>query len=491
MVELPEGPVPAARLLFVSIAGLEPSAWRRAGRDADARRARRRGGRRRPRRRDRAGERVPGPRDARDRPLAARARHAGRSPLGRHGVRSERYWHASQLHGASLWQLAAREPRADRRARLAGHGRRRGRHAAAGPRRRRAAASATPTSSPSRRRPALAAAVATPAGGEAAAPGRPRARSAARDLACKTAEASGTARAAAPPPHADRAGAPRSDGPGSAAARGRVRRRRRRARATARVLRRRGPPRRTAAVAVVGDRGFEPIHSVVLPNAALAEAAARRPRAGGRRAALARARALERRLRIRVRARRGHAPSRRARCSTGLARRSGAFRVVPAAEMSARGADPDAWFGLDAAAGLRFRRRRARAARSAPPRRAAASGRLRPERGDAGVRRVRARLPARRARPADVAARRRADPRRGARRSRSPGAEGRALVGLCVGAPPVARSLACRVASAAERRSNDRDRAQPRRAPALRPRAREPRREGAGTRSGLARPRCS
>jgi hypothetical protein len=37
-----------------------------------------------------------------------------------------------------------------------------------------------------------------------------------------------------------------------------------------------------------------------------------------------------------------------------LARKSGAFRVVPAAEMLRLGADPEAWFGLDAAPGFGF-----------------------------------------------------------------------------------------------------------------------------------------
>ena len=146
----------------------------------------------------------------------------------------------------------------------------------------------------------------------------------------------------------------RADGPGSAQARAAFARRRRRADAPARLLRRaRGcsptRPWRWSATAA-----SNPSTAWCLPNVALAEAHLVEPRADGRRRGLGRDRALERRLRLRLRARRGARRSRRGACSRALARRSGAFRVVPAAEMLRLGADPEAWFGLDAAPGFAF-----------------------------------------------------------------------------------------------------------------------------------------
>ena len=170
-----------------------------------------------------------------------------------------------------------------------------------------------------------------------------------------------------------------------------------------------------AAVAVVGDRVFEPVHSAVLPNAALAEARLvdLEPTGGVRE--LARARPLERRLRVRLRARRG--PRRRGARACSRGSRAGAepFASSPpprcrrAAPIPTRGSastrPPGFSFGDEARGAARRARRGAR--RLGP----AQAGRGR----DARLRRVRARLPARRARAGDVAARRGADPGRRAR----------------------------------------------------------------------------
>jgi hypothetical protein len=109
-----------------------------------------------------------------------------------------------------------------------------------------------------------------------------------------------------------------------------------------------------SAVVVVGDHGSIPVHSVIAPNAALAVAGLLTPDpssgsligwsalarsnggsafvyADGEDEALLARRALE-----------------------GAATRTGAFSVVPAAEMLEQGADPAAWFGLEAEPGYEF-----------------------------------------------------------------------------------------------------------------------------------------
>ena len=150
---VPGGAGPAARLLFVSIAGLDTLRVAGAGRDADTRRAGRSGRRRGARRHDRAGERVPGPRHARHGPRAERPRHP-RGSAHRRARRAERALLAREP-APRREPLAARrgEARADRGARLAGDGGRRRRRAP--PRRdpgapRRALRR---SSSPARRRP--------------------------------------------------------------------------------------------------------------------------------------------------------------------------------------------------------------------------------------------------------------------------------------------------------------------------------------------------
>jgi hypothetical protein len=433
MAAFAQAPVPAARLLFVSVAGLDASAWQAP--DAMPTLA------------ALAGAGVVADRVGTIAPASAYPVHAtlvtGRSPgrhgvpadrrIGRHGVRSERYWHASQLHGASLWQLAA-----EKRVPIA---------ALDWPVTVGAEVDALlPDLTPVRRgeryadllagsaTPALAAAV-RDAGeeGEAAAPAGPVRDRLLVDLACRTA-------VAARPPAllllrlTQTEPALRDAGPGSAEARAAF------AAADAELARLLGCFDEVglladAAVAVVGDRVFEPVHSVVLPNVALADARlVDLEPTGGVQSWLALARSNGGSAFVYARDE-GRAVEAR-EVLEGLARRSGAFRVVPASEMATRGADPDAWFGLDAAAGFSFGdESRGPLVGAAPAR--GASGRLRPDAT---------------ATPAFVAFGR--GFRRGVRVPEMsqldvaptlaaalglalPGAEGRALVGLLVGAAPV------------------------------------------------------
>ena len=428
----PQTPVPAARLLFVSVAGLDASAWQTPGAMptlaalADAGVVA-----------DRVGTIAP---------ASAYPVHAtlvtGRSPkqhgvpadrrIGRHGVRSERYWHASQLHGASLWQLAA-----EKRVPIA---------ALDWPVTVGAAVDLLlPDLTPVRRgeryadllagsaTPALAAAV-RDAGeeGEAAAPAGPVRDRLLVDLACRTA-------VAARPPAllllrlTQTEPALRDVGPGSAAARAAF------AGADAELTRLLGcfddaGLLADAAVAVVGDRVFEPVHSVVLPNVALADARlVDLEPTGGVQSWLAIARSNGGSAFVYARDE-GRAVEAR-EVLEGLARRSGAFRVVPAVGDVGARRRPRRLVRPRRRRGLLVRRRGARGARRARCR-ARGFGKAPAGRGrDARVRRVRTRLPARRARPADVAARRRADARRVARpraagrrgaRARRPPRRGRA-----------------------------------------------------------------
>jgi hypothetical protein len=103
-----------------------------------------------------------------------------------------------------------------------------------------------------------------------------------------------------------------------------------------------------AAFLVTGDRGFESVHTAVRPNVWLREAGWITPQ--GRWTALVRSNgssafvyANEARTALDV----------RKRLEAG-ARETGAFRIVSADEMIARGADPDAWFGLQAEPGFVF-----------------------------------------------------------------------------------------------------------------------------------------
>lgn len=106
------------------------------------------------------------------------------------------------------------------------------------------------------------------------------------------------------------------------------------------------------ALVVVGDAAREPIHSMVRPNVALAAAGFLEPpgtRPGSWKA-IARSNGgsafvYAHDVKTAVAAR---------SALTAEAARTGAFRVVPAEEMIAHGADPQAWFGLEAAPGFAF-----------------------------------------------------------------------------------------------------------------------------------------
>jgi hypothetical protein len=352
---LPEGPPPAARLLFVSVAGLDTEAL--AAQDA-------------------AGPVMPvlarlaelGTTAERVIPVAppsAYPVHAtlvtGLAPrshgipadqrLGERGVRSERYWHASQLRGAALWQLAAerRVPVAvlDWPATLGAD-----------------VEALLPDVSPTRRgeryadvlagaaTPALAARV-RDAGeeGEAAAEPGPARDGLLVDMACEL------ARAERPPALlllrlTQTEAALRSAGPRTAEARAAF------AAADAELGRLLAcfdgaGLLADAAVAVVGDRAFEPVHTAVRPNVALAEARlVRTEPEGGVEAWAAYARPNGGSAFVYARDEQRAVEARRV--LEEAARRTGAFRVVGAAEMSSLGADPEAWFGLDAAPGFTF-----------------------------------------------------------------------------------------------------------------------------------------
>lgn len=108
----------------------------------------------------------------------------------------------------------------------------------------------------------------------------------------------------------------------------------------------------SSAILVVGDHGVVDVHTAVYPNVLLREVGLVVPAVDGRSA---------KRWSAWVRASGGsglvHARSdgdaRLARRALeGLAAKTGAFRIVPAREILARGADPDAWFGLEAEPGF-------------------------------------------------------------------------------------------------------------------------------------------
>jgi predicted AlkP superfamily pyrophosphatase or phosphodiesterase len=117
----------------------------------------------------------------------------------------------------------------------------------------------------------------------------------------------------------------------------------------------RGPGGASAALLVAGDHGFAPIHSVIAPNAVLAQAGLLTPVAGVdasvvRWSAIARSNGgsafvYAQRERDAVLAR---------SALTREAARTGGFRVVPAEELLSDGADPDAWFGLEGDPGFAF-----------------------------------------------------------------------------------------------------------------------------------------
>jgi hypothetical protein len=357
LAALPEAPAPAARLILVSIAGLERGAWAEgpvAG-----------GGPGMPTVARLAELGILAEHVAPAAPPSAYPVHAtlvtGLPPrahgipadhrLGERGVRSERYWHASQLRGGALWQLAA-----ERRVPVA---------ALDWPVTGGAAVDALlPDLSPTRRgeryadllagaaTPSLAAAVrdAGEEGEAAAEPGPARDRLLV-DMAC-------TLAASERPPAllllrlTETEPALRHAGPGSAEARAAF------AAADAELTRLLAcfdgaGLLADAAVAVVGDRGFEAVHTAVRPNVTLAEAGLVRTTPEGEVESWdAYSRSNGGSAFVYARDERSAVEARRVLEEN--ARRTGAFRVVAASEMSRLGADPEAWFGLDAAPGFAF-----------------------------------------------------------------------------------------------------------------------------------------
>ncbi len=108
----------------------------------------------------------------------------------------------------------------------------------------------------------------------------------------------------------------------------------------------------TTGIAVAGDHGAMPVHTEIRANAALAEAGLLVPSDGGVRSfdAIARSNggsafvyATGDELALLAR-----------RALDAAANGSGAFRVVSASDMVKRGADPEAWFGLEAEPGYVF-----------------------------------------------------------------------------------------------------------------------------------------
>jgi arylsulfatase A-like enzyme len=110
-----------------------------------------------------------------------------------------------------------------------------------------------------------------------------------------------------------------------------------------------------SAVVVAGDRGVLPVHTLVAPNAVLAAEdllvpASRSTGAVEQWSALARSNGGS----AFVYARSDDAALRARRALSAEARRTRAFRVVSAEEMLELGADPDAWFGIEAEPGFAF-----------------------------------------------------------------------------------------------------------------------------------------
>jgi hypothetical protein len=109
----------------------------------------------------------------------------------------------------------------------------------------------------------------------------------------------------------------------------------------------------TTALAVAGDHGEAPVHTEIRPNVALAEAGLLTPAPGGGVQswdAIARSSGGS----AFVYATDDDAALLARRALDALANATGAFRVLSAQEMVARGADPEAWFGLEASLGWVF-----------------------------------------------------------------------------------------------------------------------------------------
>jgi hypothetical protein len=105
---------------------------------------------------------------------------------------------------------------------------------------------------------------------------------------------------------------------------------------------------------VVGDRGFAPVHSLFAPNAALLAAGLKTPAPGSeglmRWSAIARSNGGS----AFVYAQRESDAVLARKALTQQAERLGGFRIVAADELLRGGADPEAWFGLEAQPGFVF-----------------------------------------------------------------------------------------------------------------------------------------
>ncbi len=110
-----------------------------------------------------------------------------------------------------------------------------------------------------------------------------------------------------------------------------------------------GANRAQTAFVISGDVAYEPVHTMLRPNAALAGGGIAAGGAGGWRA-LARSNGGS----AFVYARDEGAALAARRLLGEAAKKSGAFRIVGAEEMIARSADPEAWFGLAAEPGFAF-----------------------------------------------------------------------------------------------------------------------------------------
>jgi hypothetical protein len=109
----------------------------------------------------------------------------------------------------------------------------------------------------------------------------------------------------------------------------------------------------STAIVVTGDHGTLPVHTAILPNARLAEVGLVTLERG-RRVLSWQALARSNGGTAFVYARDADDALLARRALEESARASGTFRVVSAQELLARGADPEAWFGLDAAPGWVF-----------------------------------------------------------------------------------------------------------------------------------------
>jgi predicted AlkP superfamily pyrophosphatase or phosphodiesterase len=108
------------------------------------------------------------------------------------------------------------------------------------------------------------------------------------------------------------------------------------------------------AFAVLGDHGALALHTLVAPNAVLARRGLLTPQALGREVVSWSAIARSNGGSAFVYAKRSEDARLARRALEEEAGRSGAFRVVSAQEMLQLGADPDAWFGLEAEPGFAF-----------------------------------------------------------------------------------------------------------------------------------------